>query len=55
MSYLSNCCGAEMHDPYLDMEICPICKEHCGLEFIPEEELIKGSINGLEESKYENT
>ena len=52
MSYVSNCCGVEMYGIWEDSEICPDCREHCGLEFVPEEELIKGSVNGLEEAKY---
>lgn len=28
---VSECCGAPMGD-YLDVMICPECKEHCGVE-----------------------
>lgn len=30
--YMSNCCGAEMKGAVIDMEICPDCKEHCGVD-----------------------
>ena len=53
MNYVSNCCGAEMYGMWEDSEICPDCREHCALEFMPEEELVAGAINGLGESKYE--
>jgi len=36
---VSNCCGYEIGDPhYLDIGICPDCKEHCDFEEIDEEE-----------------
>ena len=28
----SNCCGAYMNEIFQDVEICPDCKEYCGLE-----------------------
>lgn len=28
---LSDCCGTEMHE-WPDSDICPGCKEHCGIE-----------------------
>ena len=28
----SNCCGVEMDGQYLDMLMCPECKDHCGVE-----------------------
>jgi hypothetical protein len=28
----SNCCGALMESPWDDIEMCPDCKEHCGVE-----------------------
>jgi len=28
---LSNCCGEELND-WPDSDICPECKEHCGIE-----------------------
>lgn len=36
---ISNCCGYEIGDPYyLDIGLCPACKEHCDFEEIDEEE-----------------
>ena len=32
---VSDCCGAEAGE-LLDIEICPVCKEHC--EFVESEE-----------------
>jgi hypothetical protein len=29
---ISNCCGAELHSPWDDIEMCPDCKEHCVVE-----------------------
>lgn len=27
--FVSDCCGAEMDGIMVDVEICPICHEHC--------------------------
>jgi hypothetical protein len=32
---VSQCCGEEMPD-YPDRDICPACREHTGVEAIPE-------------------
>jgi hypothetical protein len=37
MTFISNCCGAEMYGMWEDSEICPDCQEHCGLEEVKEE------------------
>lgn len=34
MTYKSSCCGAEMTPEYRDIEMCPECHEHCGVEQI---------------------
>lgn len=34
MINLSNCCSAEMKGDYLDMKLCPDCKEHCEVDIV---------------------
>jgi hypothetical protein len=37
MPKVSNCCGAAMKGEWLDVEMCPDCKEHCSVEDTEEE------------------
>ena len=36
--HLSECCGVEVDDDFM---ICPDCKDHTGVEFLPERFYIK--------------
>lgn len=39
MSHLiSSCCSADMTGVWLDIEICPDCKEHTSIEDVTEED-----------------
>jgi predicted RNA-binding protein associated with RNAse of E/G family len=51
MSYISNCCGAEIKN--LDYDICTKCGEHC--DFIDEDELeIEEELEHMREMGEEN-